>query len=130
MLGMLVGLPSGPVAFVGGYIVHLTISGGIAVLYKWGFQRVPRRSAVVLGIAFSFIHLAISGAVTAAVPPIHLHGSGVLVRPGPFLSNFGVLAVCTFITAHVVYGVIVGAVHDAMRVSFAAGLDTRGRTDA
>jgi hypothetical protein len=127
MLGTLFGFPPGPAAFVGGYTVHLILSGATAVLYNCGFRRAPRRTAVAMGLAFSLIHLAIVGVAAAAVPPMHLHPSEVLPRPGPFFSNFGTLGIVTLVLAHLAYGAIVGAVHDAMRFSATALVPSRRR---
>lgn len=121
MLGTMFGLrPSGG-AWVLGLLVHLTVSGGIALLYAFAFEHLTHRAGAFVGAAFGLFHALLGGLVMAAVPPMHWLIPDSMREPGMFLANFGTFAVVAFIVLHVLYGAIVGGLY------VRAGIEARSR---
>jgi hypothetical protein len=111
MLGTMVVLPPGPIAWVAGFVMHLIISGLIALAYAWGFEHVTHRAGWATGVAFSVIHAFIGGLMFGLVPAIHWLIPEQMPAPGMFLANKGALYVLAFFVLHAVYGAIVGAIY-------------------
>lgn len=113
-LSMMIGtmfLPAGPAAWILGFIVHLVISGLIALIYAWGFENVKHKAGVWLGVAFSLIHATIAGLVMGMVPAMHPRIPEMMPAPGFFLSRMGAMGVIALFVLHFVYGGIVGAMY-------------------
>ena len=106
---MLVQTP-GAVAWTVGFVMHLMISGLIALLYAWAFEHVTHRAGAAIGAAFGLVHAVIAGLVMGMMPAVHPLIPGVLDAPGAFLSNIpmGVLALFML---HAIYGAVVGAMY-------------------
>ncbi|MGE0129052.1 MAG: DUF6789 family protein [Blastocatellales bacterium] len=103
--------------WVMGFIMHLVISGLIALIYAAGFEYVTHRSNWLLGAGFGAIHTIIAGIVMGMMGGIHPlmapppAPEGYLMAPGFFASNFGPMTVMAFIVLHLIYGAIVGAMY-------------------
>lgn len=111
MLGTMFVQPPGAAAWITGFIMHLIISGLIALIYAWGFEHVTHRAGVGVGVGFSLIHSVIGGAMMALMPMIHPLIPGQMPAPGAFLMNYGALHVVALFVMHAVYGAIVGAIY-------------------
>ncbi len=110
MLGTLVADPS-TTAWLIGLVMHLTISGAIALLYAWGFENVTHRAGWLAGVGFSIIHIVIGGLAMGMMPMMHPRMPNPISPPGAFLSNLGMMGIVAFVMMHVVYGAIVGAMY-------------------
>jgi hypothetical protein len=98
-----------------GFVMHLVISGLIALVYAAGFEAI-RRSNWWLGVIGGMIHVAIGGLFLWALPAFHPAIPDVLPAPGPFGINFGATSVAGFIVLHLIYGAIVGGIYRPVHV--------------
>lgn len=110
-LGSMVTRELGPTAFSIGLMMHLVISGLIALVYAAGFEFGTRRADWRTGMAFSLLHTFIAGLFLVMMPVIHPLIPSVIPPPGAFLLNLGAMGVTFFILIHVAYGAIVGAIY-------------------
>lgn len=112
MLGTMFVAPPGATAWIVGFLMHLMISGLIALLYAWGFEHVTHRAGWLMGVAFSLIHSIGAGLFMGIVPAMHpLIRSGQMPAPGFFLANKGAMYVVMLFVMHAIYGAIVGALY-------------------
>ncbi len=111
MMGSMVAASTGAGVWLVGFVMHLIISGLIAVVYAAGFEYVTHRAGWVVGIAFSLIHIVIAGMVFGMVPRMHPLMPDQMPAPGAFMSNKGVMGVLAFTMLHMIYGAIVGGLY-------------------
>ncbi len=111
MEGSMVAGSTGPAVWLMGFIMHLIISGLIALAYAAGFEYVTQRAGWGVGIAFSLIHILIAGMVFGMVPMMHPLIPEQMPAPGLFMSNKGVMGVLAFAMLHMIYGAIVGGLY-------------------
>ena len=118
MLGTVL-LAPGAVAWVTGLVMHLLISGLIALLYAWGFEHVSHRAGWRTGLLFSLAHIGIAGVFMGAVLPA-MHRlvpetmpmpAYSMATPGYFMLNLGLLGVLAFVMLHAIYGGVVGTLY-------------------
>ncbi len=110
MLGTMFVQPPGTTAWIVGFIMHLVISGMIALLYAWAFEHVTHRAGWLVGLGFSLIHSIATGIFMGMVSAIHpLIKSGQMPAPGYFMANKGPMYVVALFMLHAIYGAIVGA---------------------
>lgn len=95
-------------AWVLGFVLHFSLGGVLGLVYALGFGRGLRRAGLGVGAAFGAAHALAAGVALVAVPRFHPLVPDVLVAPGPFLSNLGIMGVVVFVALHLVYGAIVG----------------------
>ena len=114
MLGTMM-LPAGGAAWVAGFMVHLTISALIALIYAWGFEHVTHRAGWTIGMTFALIHIGIGGVVMGMIPAIQPMVPEMMPAPGMFMSGMGAIAVTAFIVEHLAYGGIAGATYEPSR---------------
>lgn len=111
LLGTMTGMDPGAVTWVLGLIMHLVISGAIALLYGLGFEYVSHRSGALPGVVFSLIHIVVGGLFMGAIPGIHPMVPEVMAAPGAFMANIGDLGVIAFVVLHAIYGAVVGVMY-------------------
>jgi hypothetical protein len=111
MLGTMFGASPGPGTWLFGLMMHLVISGLIALLYALGFEYVAHRAGWKIGLAFSLIHIAIGGIVMGMMPMMHPLVPEQLSAPGAFMINHGMLGLGAFIMLHMIFGAIVGGMY-------------------
>lgn len=111
MLGTVTGMAPGGATWVLGLVMHLVISGAIALLYALGFEYVSHRSGALPGVVFSLIHIVVGGLFMGAMPAIHPQVPETLAPPGAFLSSLGDLGVVSFVVLHAIYGAVVGVMY-------------------
>lgn len=111
LLGTLTGMMPGPAVWVLGLVLHLLMSGAIALLYGLGFEYVSRRSGALPGVVFSLVHTVIGGLFLGVLPALHPLIPGVLQAPGAFMSNYGDAGVIAFVVLHAIYGATVGMMY-------------------
>ncbi len=110
MEGTMLVQPPGPTAWIVGFIMHLIISGLIALLYAWAFEHVTHRAGAAVGAGFGLIHAVIAGFAMGMVPAIHPLIPQMMPAPGAFLSNIPGGVIALFVL-HLVYGAVVGAIY-------------------
>lgn len=115
MLGTMFGLSPDLGTWFLGFLVHLFISGLIALLYGLGFEYVTHRASIGAGALFSVAHIIIAGLVFGLIPYIHPAVPEVISPPGIFMSNLGAAGVTSFIIIHALYGMIVGALYGPVK---------------
>ncbi len=116
MLGTMI-LQPGTGAFLLGLVMHLTISGLIALIYTWGFENVTHRSSAGIGAGFGVIHGVIGGIFMGMMPMMHPLIPEVMPAPGAFMSNMGAMGVTAEMVLHVIYGMVVGAMYAPTHVA-------------
>lgn len=117
-LGSIVTRTVGAGTWIFGLFLQLFISGGIATIYAYIFEKLGRRASGSIGAAFGVLQWAIVGYLMGALPA--LHDSIDLFRvphpllanelqvPGYFALQLGMpSAICLFVL-HVLYGWTVG----------------------
>lgn len=119
MLGTML-LPIGTGAWIVGFMMHLIISGLIALIYAWGFEHVTHRAGVLVGMGFSIIHSVGTGIFMGLVPAIHPRMPEMIPIPGFFLSSLGMMGIVGLFILHFVYGGIVGAMYGSVEQPVAA----------
>lgn len=110
MLGTMLFEPGG-FAWIVGFVMHLVISGLIALIYAWGFEHVTHRAGAAVGAGFGIIHATIGGIFMGMVPAMHPRMPGEMMPPGAFLSNLGMMGVVAIFLTHLVYGAVVGSIY-------------------
>ena len=110
MLGTML-LPPGGAAFALGIMMHLIISGGIALIYAWGFEHLTHHANAAIGTGFGVIHGVIGGFAMGLMPVMHPLIPEALPPPGAFMSNMGAMGVAAEMALHMLYGAVVGAMY-------------------
>lgn len=110
MLGTMV-LQPGTGAFILGMMMHLMISGAIALIYAWGFEHVTHRANATIGAGFGVIHGIIGGMFMGMMPMMHPLIPEMMPAPGAFMSNMGIMGIMAEMVLHIVYGAIVGGIY-------------------
>ncbi len=108
MLGTLPGLSPGPVTWTIGLVMHLMLSGLIALVYGFLFERVLHRTSIGAGLIVSLGHVVIAGLFMGMVPLMHPMIPEQMAAPGFFMANLGVMGVAAEVMLHLMYGAIVG----------------------
>jgi hypothetical protein len=98
-------------AWILGLIMHLIISGLIALLYAAGFEYLTHRAGWLIGLAISLIHIVIAGLFFGIVPAMHPLMPDQIPPPGIFMSNKGIMGVLAFFMLHMIYAAVVGAIY-------------------
>ena len=110
MLGTMM-LQPGTGAFLVGMMMHLIISGLIALIYAWGFEHLTHRSSAAIGAGFGVIHGVIGGMAMGMMPMMHPLIPEQMPAPGAFMSNMGMMGVMAEMVLHIIYGAVVGAMY-------------------
>lgn len=106
-----------------GFIVHLIVSGLIALIFAAVYEAI-RTSNWWLGLIGGAIYAVIAGFIVAAYRvPVTGTATAGLETPGAFAINYGGAALVTFIIAYLIYGIIVGSMYRPVHVrALAAGI--------
>ncbi len=111
MLGTMLGLQPSTMTWLIGLVMHLVISGLIALLYAAGFEYVTHRAGWMMGVAFSLVHILIGGVFMGLMPMMHPMVPEMMPAPGAFMSNLGTMGVAAFVMLHMIYGAMYTPVH-------------------
>lgn len=111
MEGSMITANTGAGTWILGFMMHLIISGLIALAYAAGFEYVTHQAGWLIGVGFSLIHSLIAGMVFGLVPMMHPLVPDQMPAPGIFMSNKGLMGVIAFFMLHAIYGAIVGAMY-------------------
>ena len=115
MLGTMVGLAPGAVAWTVGFIVHLAAGGVFGLLYAALFEGVLRAAGAGRGALIGLVHGVLSGLFLGLIPALHPQVPEILPAPGVFLLGLGWVAAVVFVLLHVIFGAIVGAAYGPTR---------------
>ena len=101
----------GPVAWILGFVMHLVLSGLIALVYAWGFEHVTHRAGWLVGAGFGILHAIIAGMVMGMMPMIHPRMPSPVMPPGAFMSHLGLMGPIAVFMLHMIYGAVVGRMY-------------------
>ena len=111
LLGTMIGLQPGTTAWIVGFVMHLMISGLIALAYAWAFENVLHRANAGAGALVAIAHILVAGVFMGMMPLMHPLVPEVMPGPGFFMLNLGVMGLVAFVMLHLIYGAIVGAMY-------------------
>lgn len=111
LLGTMVGLEPSTTAWIVGFVMHLVLSGGIALAYAWAFENVLHRSGAGAGALVAVPHILIAGVFMGMLPAMHPLVPETMEGPGFFMLNLGVMGLIAFVMLHLIFGAIVGAMY-------------------
>lgn len=106
MLGGMFGMNSLAV----GWILHLMIGLALGVIYVYGFAERLAGAPWLRGMLFGIAPWLIMMAVVAPMLPV-LDPMLAKMPPGFFFANMGAMAVMGSLIAHLLYGLVTGAVY-------------------
>lgn len=111
MLGTMFRSP-GQIAWIVGLLMHLMISGLIALAYAWAFENVMHKAGAATGALVSLAHIVIAGVFMGAILPVmHPLVPEQMGGPGYFMANLGAMGIMAFVLLHLMFGAIVGAMY-------------------
>lgn len=115
-MGSMITQTIGSTSWIIGFVMHLMISGLIALVYAFGFENITHKAGWLTGAGFGVIHVIIAGifmGMMGMMHPLMVSSQpvpdGRLLAPGYFAMNFGMMTTVAFIMLHLIYGAIVGA---------------------
>jgi hypothetical protein len=109
MLGTMIGLPVGALAWTVGLVIHLGAGAVFGLIYAWCFEHFAHRAGWGTGLGIGAFHTIISGFFLAAIPPLHPLIPEQMPAPGVFMANLGALGVMAFALLHLIFGAILGS---------------------
>ncbi|MDT7858370.1 hypothetical protein RQM47_17100 [Rubrivirga sp. S365] len=127
LLGTMVGLQPGTTAWIVGFVMHLMISGLIALAYAWAFENVLHRANAGAGVMVSVVHIVVAGVFMGLMPMMHPLVPEQMEGPGFFMLGLGVMGLVAFVMLHVIFGAIVGAMYGPALHGSAVGEGARAR---
>lgn len=129
LLGTMIGLQPGTTAWIVGFVMHLVISGLIAIAYAWVFENVLHRAGWQTGVLVALAHILVAGVFMGMMPMVHPLVPEVLPGPGFFMLGLGMMGLVAFVMLHLIFGAIVGAMYGPTLTS-PAGAAVRSRAAA
>jgi hypothetical protein len=111
MEGSMITANTGVGTWILGFMMHLIISGLIALAYAAGFEYLTHRAGWQIGVGFLLIDSLIADMVFGLVPMMHPLVPDQMPAPGIFMSSKGLMGVIAFFMLHAIYGAIVGAMY-------------------
>ena len=99
-----------------GTMMHGTMGIAFGLLHIAVFQALGLVSAVALwGLLFGFVHYLIVGMGMGMIGTMHaLMRSGQMPAPGLYVRNFPAMTVMGFLMLHLVYGLVVALLYEAL----------------
>ena len=115
MMGSMMSRSSGPI-YMMGFIMHFGMGIIIAIVHTALYQAFGLESGLLVwGFLFGAVHWAVAsmgmGTMGSMHPRIH---DGELAAPGPFLKNYPMMSVVGFLMLHLIFGLVVGSVYEAV----------------
>jgi hypothetical protein len=106
---MLTGKDEGAGSWTAGFLMHLTMSAIIGIIYAWAFAQFWGRSTWSLGLLGGLIHWSVAGMVLPMMDAMNrCVRTGQIEGWGAFGSKRGAMMVGGFLMDHLLYGLIVG----------------------
>ncbi len=115
MLGTMM-FPIGAMAYVAGAMMHLVASIVFAIIHVALYQAFGLESVLIAwGVLFGVGHWLVVGMGLGMVPIMHSRmKSGEVETPGVLALNFPAATAMGFFMLHVLFGILVGAVYEAI----------------
>jgi len=110
MLGTMFTEP-GNTAWIIGFVMHLLISGCIALLYGFAFENIAHRAGWLAGAGFGAVHAVIAGVFMGMISSVHPRMPDPVMPPGAFMSNMGMMGIVAIIMLHIIFGAVVGQLY-------------------
>ncbi len=109
-------LPDGTMAYVAGLMIHAVMSIAFALAHVGLYQAFDLESNLAAwGLLFGAVHWMIVGMGLGMMPLMHLGiRNKIITAPGPFALNLPKMTVVGFLMLHLVYGVLVAVVYEAL----------------
>ncbi len=112
LLGSIVTRQLDPATWLIGLGIHFMTGGLAGMLYALGFEKWTLYADSWIGLVFGSIHGFAGGFLIALMPVVHPLMPDILIAPGPFGINFGLLTAATFMGLHLLYGAMVGGFYE------------------
>lgn len=106
MWGPVITREMGMLTMVVGFLIHLLISGLVAMAYAPGFKAMQRYD-MGAGVALSLVHWLVSGTFVLFFPAVHPFKE--VPGPGFLALGMGAGAFISFLVTHLAFGATVGA---------------------
>lgn len=106
-----------PLSWLIGFGFHLALSGAIGLVYAAGFETF-RRSGMMMGMLFGFMHWIVSGIAMGILPSMYALVPELLGVPGFFAIYFGTITVVGIGVFHMLFGAAVGALYESARMRY------------
>jgi hypothetical protein len=101
---------TGDAVWLAGCAAELVVGAVAGLVYAVIFEWVTRRGGALVGLAVAIPHLVVAGFAVGFLPGTRVITAGVM-PPGAFLEYWGGWVVAAFIAAHLIFGVVVGAIY-------------------
>lgn len=114
MLGLMFSSPDNTGVVYGlGIAIHFMMGAIFAIVYAALFEAFGISAGVLWGGVFGLGHGLIAGVAVSMMPVMHprMSEGQVLAAPGPFAVKWGGMMPAGIIFAHIVFGIVVGAVY-------------------
>lgn len=115
LLGTMFGLPISANTWLLGFLIHLVISGSIAILYALGFEYFTHRANGYIGALFSLFHILVAGIMIGFMPVNYQQISQEIAEPGFFMMRWGSIAIIAFLSSHLIYGTLLGLMYGPVK---------------
>ena len=114
MLGTMMTRSTGP-AYVMGTMMHGVMGIVFALIHVAVFVAFGLEALLAWGILFGVVHWVIAGMGMGMMGTMHpVIRSGEMPAPGPFVKNLPMMNVMGFLMVHVIYGLVVGRLYQAL----------------
>ena len=114
MLGTMMTRSTGP-AYVMGTMMHGVMGIVFALIHVAVFVALGLEALLAWGVLFGVVHWVIAGMGMGMMGTMHpVIRSGEMPAPGPFVKNLPMMNVMGFLMVHVIYGLVVGGLYQAL----------------
>jgi hypothetical protein len=110
LLGAVITHDDGLLAWTIGCVVQLVVAAVAAIVYAAIFEWVARRGGAIVGLVVAMGHVVVAGLAVGFLPVDGIVAAG-LQPPAAFMEYRGLWVLTAFIVAHLLFGVIVGAMY-------------------
>ncbi|MFQ5878916.1 MAG: hypothetical protein ACE5IZ_01915 [Dehalococcoidia bacterium] len=109
-------VPAGVVAYMMGAMMHAGASAIFGIIHGAVFSAGDiTDAAAAWGLLFGLVHWAVAGMALGMMPMMHPRvRNGEMAAPGFYALNYPPLTAMGFLMLHLVYGVLVGALYEAL----------------
>ena len=114
MLGTMMTRSTGP-AYMMGAMMHGVMGIVFALIHVAVFVAFGLEALLAWGILFGVVHWVIAGMGMGMMGTMHpVIRSGEMPAPGAFVKNLPMMNVMGFLMVHVIYGLVVGGLYQAL----------------
>lgn len=108
-----------------GWMMHVMIGIVLALIYAYGFVDRAAGAGWLRGLKFGILPWFVMMIVVAPMLPL-VNPTAAKMPPGIFLANLGMMAAIGSLVAHLVWGIVVGAVYGAPSIGHESVLRPQG----